>query len=75
MRLGLITVFILSLSLGFEAETTAPKLTDVQRLTLQNKVLRARLAQAELDATVKEYSVPGYDLTADGDFVKKADAP
>lgn len=48
----------------------APKLTEVERLTLQNKVLRAQLAQAELDALVKEHLVPGYDLTADGNYVK-----
>lgn len=53
----------------------APVLTEVQRLTLQNKVLRARLAQVELDALVKEHLVPGYDLTGDGDYIKHPDPP
>lgn len=52
-----------------------PVLTEIQRLTLQNKWLRARLAQAELDALVATLLVDGYTLTSDGDYVKQADVP
>lgn len=53
----------------------APVLTELQRLTLQNKWLRARLAQLELDALVATLLVDGYTLTSDGDYVKQADVP
>lgn len=53
----------------------APVLTELQRLTLQNKWLRARLAQTELDALVATLLVDGYTLTSDGDYVKQADVP
>lgn len=68
----ILSALIVALVIGgrLTADTPAPKLTEVQRLMLQNKVLRARLAQAELDAIVKEYTIPGYDLTAEGDYVK-----
>lgn len=53
----------------------APVLTEVQRLTIQNKVLLRDNAQLRLDALVKELLVDGYTLTGDGDYVKQADAP
>ena len=54
-----------------------PKLSEIQKLQLQNLLLARDLAQARLDALVKELTRPGYDLMGSGEYVKqeKAVAP
>jgi hypothetical protein len=37
-----------------------PTLTELQRLTVQNRFLAYQLAQAQLETVVKELTVPGY---------------
>lgn len=71
---------LLALALLFgsalHAEAPAPKLTDLQRLTVQNRVLAYQLAQAQLEAVVKELAVPGYEIDLQRiDYVKKTEAP
>ncbi len=51
-----------------------PALTEVQRLQFQVAWLRAKLAEATFNALVRDFDVPGYGLTADGDYVKQPDA-
>lgn len=51
-----------------------PVLTDLQKLTLQNRVLAYQLAQAQLEAVIKDLAVPGYDLDlVTLSYVKKKD--
>lgn len=40
----------------------APTLTELQRLTLHNRWLALQLAQAQLEALIKELTVPGYAI-------------
>lgn len=69
-------ILALLLVLGCVVRADAPpKLTDVQHLVLQNRILARDLAQAQLDAVVREYSVAGYDLTAAGEYVPHTDPP
>lgn len=48
-----------------------PALTEIQRLTLQNAILRAKLAKAAADLVIQPLLVDGYDLTEEGDYVKR----
>lgn len=41
---------------------TAPTLTEVQRLLVQNRILAVRLANAELEVVLKDLQVPDWDL-------------
>lgn len=66
-------VFALIIGGRLIAEPAAPKLTDVQRLTLSNLLLARDNAQLRLDAYVKDIAVPGYDLTTAGEYVKQTE--
>jgi hypothetical protein len=48
-----------------------PKLTEIQKLHLQNLLLARDLAQARLEALVKDLTIPGYDLMATGEYRKQ----
>jgi hypothetical protein len=69
-----ILVAVLLLSLSAHADAPAPTLTDAQKAQLTIAILTRDNAQLRLDALVKELSRDGYDLTAAGDYVKKAEA-
>lgn len=76
-RLGLVLVVcllavLLSCAVRLLADSP-PKLTDVQRAQLTIAILTRDNAQLRLDALVKELTVPGYDLTTTGEYVKKLD--
>lgn len=64
MKRYLIILAILSSALvGYlSAQPTTPTLTDIQKLTLQNRVLAFQLAQAHLEAYLKELQQPGWTL-------------
>lgn len=71
----LILPLIFALLVGRLTASDGPKLTDVQKLTLQNRILSFQLAQAQLEAAVKDLQVPGYDLDLNTQtYVKKPDA-
>lgn len=75
-RLGIVLAICLVAILASCADilfADAPKLTDVQRLTLQNLILSRDNAQLRLDAFVQSITVPGYDLTTTGDYVKQTE--
>lgn len=75
-RLGIVLAICLVAMLASGAAillADAPKLTDVQRLTLTNLILARDNAQLRLDALVRELTVTGYDLTTTGDYVKQTE--
>ena len=75
--IGCVLAIALACAVVLSAQSEAPTLTDLQKLTLQNLLLARDNAQLRLDAYVKELTVPGYDLVGTGTYVKtpKADTP
>lgn len=65
--LALLIAALLTLPVRADAP---PKLSDLNILRLQNALLTRDLAQARLDALVRELTVPGYELQASGDYIK-----
>jgi hypothetical protein len=71
MLLRILALVLLMLTVA-SAQTQAPLLTDVQRLQIQNAVLRVQLAQSELqrvteaaNALIHSLQKPGYTLDLD----------
>jgi hypothetical protein len=61
MRHSLALVVAALLSAGIRSvDPPAPKLSDRDHLLLQTKLLTFRVAQLELEAVVKDLTVPGY---------------
>lgn len=75
MRRGL-TAFLVATVLGLPLSADdAPTLTELQKTRLEARILAVELAQARLDALIKDLTVPGYDLTREGTYVKKPVTP
>ena len=60
MRHTLALVVAALLSAGIRAADPVPQLTDANKLLLQNRLLAYRVSQLELDAVVRDLTVPGY---------------
>ena len=68
---ALLLVWLASASL--RATDPAPQLTEQQKAQLTIAILKRDNAQLRLDALVRDWRVPGYDLTATGEYVKQAE--
>ena len=62
MVVGLLIFAIATKARQISLDHPVPKFTDVQRLTLHNRLLTFQLAQAQLEAYLKEVAVPGYTI-------------
>lgn len=72
---ALLIVWLVSASLR-AADPPAPKLGDREHLLLQTKLLTFRVAQLELEAVVKDLTVPGYLLDLQKlEYVKAPEKP
>jgi hypothetical protein len=65
-------VFAWVLACPLTAQDT-PQLSELQKAKLEARILAVELAQARLDALLRELDQPGYNLTREGTYVKKAE--